>query len=72
MQEKTLRLGIESPHEISDDLFKELTGLIPSHHCFHDTRIRIGKELIPSSEEIIKHTSQMSYSTACYANGLGN
>ena len=59
MQEKMLRLGIESPYEISADLFKELTGLNPSNHCLHDTLNRIGtlapiEEVIPSVEEIIK------------------
>lgn len=59
MQEKMLRLGIESPYEISADLFKELTGLTPSNHCLHDTLNRIGtlapiEEVIPSAEEIVK------------------
>ena len=59
MQEKMLRLGIESPYEISADLFKELTGLNPSNHCLHDALNRIGtlapiEEVIPSTEEIIK------------------
>ena len=53
-----LRLRVESPYEISADLFKELTGLNPSNHCLHDTLNRIGtlapiKEVIPSAKEII-------------------
>ena len=57
MQKKMLRLGIESPYEISTDLFKELTGLNPSKHCLHDTLNRIGtlapiEAVIPSAEEI--------------------
>jgi hypothetical protein len=58
MQEKMLRLGIESPYAISADLFKELTGISPSDHCLHDTLNRIGTlapidDVIPSAEEII-------------------
>lgn len=59
MQEKMLRLGIESPYAISAELFKELTGLSVSDHCHHDTLNRIGavapiEEVIPSAEEIAK------------------
>jgi hypothetical protein len=59
MQEKMLRLGIESPYAISADLFKELTGITPSDHCLHDTLNRIGalapiEEVIPSTEEIVR------------------
>jgi hypothetical protein len=59
MQEKMLRLGIESPYEFSADLFKELTGLNPSNHCLHDTLNRIGtlapiEDVIPSAEEITR------------------
>jgi hypothetical protein len=57
MQEKMLRLGIESPYAISADLFKDLTGISPSNHCIHDTLNRIGhlapiEEVIPSAAEI--------------------
>jgi hypothetical protein len=65
MQEKMLRLGIESPYEISADLFKELTGLNPSNHCLHDTLNRIGtlapiEEVIPSAEEIIRRIESVN------------
>ena len=59
MQEKMLRLGIESPYAISADLFKELTGISPSDHCHHTTLNRIGggapiEEVIPSADEIAR------------------
>jgi hypothetical protein len=57
MQEKMLRMGMESPYAISAELFKELTGISPSNHCLHDTLNRIGavapiEEVIPTTEEI--------------------
>ncbi len=57
MQEKMLRLGIESPYAVSAELFKELTGIGPSNRCHHDTLNRIGalapiEEVIPSAKEI--------------------
>ena len=65
MQEKMLRLGIESPYAISADLFKELTGISPSGHCLHDTLNRIGtlapiEEVIPSAEEITQRIESVS------------
>lgn len=65
MQEKMLRLGIESPYAISAELFKELTGLGVSDHCHHDTLNRIGavapiEEVIPSAEEIAKRIEAAS------------
>ena len=65
MQEKMLRLGIESPYAISADLFKQLTGISPSGHCLHDTLNRIGtlapiEEVIPSAEEISRRIESLS------------
>lgn len=67
MQEKMLRLGIESPYAISADLFKELTGISPSNHCIHDTLNRIGhlapiEEVIPSTEEIERRIASVTSS----------
>jgi hypothetical protein len=68
MQEKMLRLGIESPYAISADLFKELTGISPSNHCHHDTLNRIGaaapiEEVIPSAEEIARRIASVHSAT---------
>jgi Uncharacterised protein family (UPF0236) len=65
MQEKMLRLGIESPYDISADLFKELTGIAPSSHCLHETLNRIGtlapiEDVIPSEQEIIYRIETVS------------
>lgn len=68
MQEKMLRLGIESPYAISADLFKELTGISPSDHCHHDTVNRIGalaplEAVIPSTEEIARRIEKAASPT---------
>lgn len=68
MQEKMLRLGVESPYAVSADLFKELTGISPSNHCHHDTLNRIGtaapiEEVIPSAEEIARRIDRVHAAT---------
>lgn len=65
MQEKMLRLGVESPYGTAADLFKELTGITPSDHCHHDTLNRIGavapiEEIIPSAEAIAGRIAALS------------